>query len=78
MNGRNYLSGLALSGALLVLPTTSQAALIFDLQEVGANVVLTASGSIDLTGLGTPQSSTAVAGAFFASAGSGPPVIVGA
>ena len=44
---------LALAGASIAIPNTSQAALIFELKEVGPNVVLTmlAGGSLDTTGL---------------------------
>jgi len=44
---------LALAGASIAIPNTSQAALIFELKEVGSNVVLTmlAGGSLNMTGL---------------------------
>lgn len=58
---------LALAGASIAIPNTSQAALIFELKEVGSDVVLTmlAGGSLDMTGLLPMGGSSVVNGGAF-------------
>jgi len=62
------IQALALAGASLAIPNTSQAALIFELKEVGLDVVLTmlAGGSLNTTGLlpNTPNQTAPNGGAF--------------
>lgn len=64
MKIRNQLYALAFAGASFALPSTSYAALVYQLSEVGSDVVLTlaSGGSLDLNGLNYAATNTGSGG----------------